>query len=37
MGESVAIKGALRFHIVSTQQEMERGFDRPRLALALSM
>jgi hypothetical protein len=25
-GEEVAITGALRFHIVSTQQEMERGF-----------
>jgi len=37
VGETVAIKGALRFHIVSTQQEMERGFDGPKLALALSM
>lgn len=27
IGESPAIRGALRFHIVSTQQEMERGFD----------
>jgi hypothetical protein len=27
VGETPSIKGALRFHIVSTQQEMERGFD----------
>jgi hypothetical protein len=26
-GEGPSIRGALRFHIVSTQQEMERGFD----------
>ncbi|WP_439551790.1 hypothetical protein [Falsiroseomonas sp.] len=27
IGETPSIRGALRFHIVSTQQEMERGFD----------
>ncbi|MGX9963634.1 hypothetical protein ACVFYP_09920 [Roseomonas sp. F4] len=27
VGETPSIRGALRFHIVSTQQEMERGFD----------
>lgn len=26
-GETPAIRGALRFHVVSTQQEMERAFD----------
>jgi hypothetical protein len=26
-GEGPSIRGALRFHMVSTQQEMERGFD----------
>ncbi|MGI9128857.1 MAG: hypothetical protein ACR2IG_11650 [Roseomonas sp.] len=26
-GEGPSIRGALRFHILSTQQEMERGFD----------
>jgi hypothetical protein len=35
IGESPAIKGALRFHIVTTQQEMERAFDAPALAAAL--
>lgn len=34
-GESIAIKGALRFQIVTTQQELERRFDAPTLALAL--
>jgi hypothetical protein len=34
-GETPAIRGALRFHIVSSQQEMERGFDAQRLAAAL--
>jgi len=34
-GETPAIRGALRFHIVSTQQEMERRFDPARLAVAL--
>lgn len=34
-GESEAIRGALRFHIVSTQQEMERAFDAPGLAARL--
>jgi hypothetical protein len=34
-GEGQAIRGALRFHIVSTQQEMERAFDAPRLAARL--
>lgn len=32
VGESVAIRGALRFHIVSTQQELERRFDAALLA-----
>ena len=32
VGEALAIKGALRFHIVSTQQEMERAFDAEPLA-----
>jgi hypothetical protein len=36
IGETPSIRGALRFHIVSTQQEMERGFDAPALARALS-
>lgn len=31
-GEQPAITGALRFHIVSTQQEMERKFNPERLA-----
>ena len=31
-GEGPAIRGALRFHVVSTQQEMERRFDRVALA-----
>jgi hypothetical protein len=35
IGEAPAIRGALRFHIVSTQQEMERRFDAPRLAARL--
>lgn len=34
-GEEVAITGALRFHIVSTQQEMERGFKPEPLARKL--
>jgi hypothetical protein len=34
-GETPAIRGALRFHVVSTQQEMERAFDAPALAAAL--
>ncbi len=34
-GETPAIRGALRFHMVSTQQEMERAFDRPSLAVNL--
>lgn len=34
-GEALAIRGALRFHIVSTQQEMERGFDPAGLCAAL--
>lgn len=34
-GESLAIRGALRFHIVSAQQEMERGFDPAGLCAAL--
>jgi hypothetical protein len=35
IGETPAIKGALRFHLVAAQQEMERGFDAPRLAARL--
>ncbi len=35
-GETPAIRGALRFHIVSAQQEMERGFDAPTLAQRLA-
>jgi hypothetical protein len=35
-GESPAIRGALRFHIVTTQQEMERRFDRAGLAAAVA-
>lgn len=34
-GEEAAITGALRFHIVSTQQDMERGFKPEALALKL--
>jgi hypothetical protein len=36
VGETPAIRGALRFHMVSTQQEMERAFDREGLAAALA-
>lgn len=32
IGESPSIRGALRFHLVSTQQEMERRFDGVALA-----
>lgn len=32
VGEAVAIRGALRFHIVTTQQELEGRFDAPQLA-----
>lgn len=35
IGETPAIRGALRFHIVASQQEMERGFDAPALAARL--
>ncbi len=35
VGETPAIRGALRFHFVATQQEMERRFDASRLALSL--
>lgn len=35
IGETPAIRGALRFHMVSTQQEMERAFDAPELARRL--
>lgn len=35
IGETPAIKGALRFHLVSSQQEMERAFDAPALARGL--
>ena len=34
-GDSVAILGALRMHIVSTDQELERQFDLAALALAM--
>lgn len=34
-GEGPSIRGALRFHIVSTQQEMERGFTPQALSSAL--
>jgi hypothetical protein len=36
IGETPSIKGALRFHIVSSQQEMERRFDPAALAAALT-
>lgn len=32
VGEGPSIRGALRFHIVTTQQELERRFDAPVLA-----
>ena len=32
-GEGPSIRGALRFHMLSTQQEMERGFDPAGLSL----
>ncbi|MCX8133326.1 MAG: hypothetical protein N3D18_05090 [Roseococcus sp.] len=35
VGEAPAIRGALRFHVVSSQQELERRFDAPALAGAL--
>ncbi|WP_439598396.1 hypothetical protein [Falsiroseomonas sp.] len=35
VGETPSIRGALRFHIVSTQQEMERHFDPPGLTRKL--
>ena len=35
IGETPAIRGALRFHLVSTQQEMERRFDAAALATRL--
>jgi hypothetical protein len=35
IGETPAIKGALRFHVIACQQEMERAFDAPGLAAAL--
>ncbi len=35
VGEGPSIRGALRFHIVSTQQELERRFDPAALASAL--
>jgi hypothetical protein len=34
-GEGPSIRGALRFHMLSTQQEMERGFDPAGLSLRL--
>ncbi len=34
-GETPAIRGALRFHVVSTQQELERAFDPAELAAKL--
>ncbi|WP_203072957.1 hypothetical protein [Falsiroseomonas ponticola] len=36
VGETPAIRGALRFHIVSTQQELERLFEPAPLARALA-
>lgn len=36
VGETPSIKGALRFHLVAAQQEMERRFDPPRLARRLA-
>jgi hypothetical protein len=35
IGETPSIKGALRFHVIACQQEMERAFDAPGLAAAL--
>ncbi|MCW8086805.1 hypothetical protein [Sabulicella glaciei] len=35
-GEEEAIRGALRFHVVTTVQEMERRFDLPSLAAAVA-
>lgn len=35
-GEGPSIRGALRFHVVSTQQEMERGFDPSGLSARLA-
>lgn len=35
VGEAPSIRGALRFHVVSTRQEMERRFDPAGLATAL--
>ncbi|BDG73638.1 hypothetical protein Rmf_35670 [Roseomonas fluvialis] len=35
IGETPAIRGALRFHVVSSQQEMERRFDPARLGANL--
>lgn len=37
VGETPSIRGALRFHIVTTQEEMERAFDAPALAGALCL
>jgi len=37
VGETPSIRGALRFHIVTTQEEMERAFDAPALAVALCL
>lgn len=34
-GETPSICGALRFHVVSAQQELERGFDAPELTVRL--
>jgi len=34
-GEGIAIRGALRFQIVTTQPELKRRFDAPALAEAL--
>lgn len=36
VGEALAIRGALRFHVVSAEQEMRRRFDLPALAQNLS-
>ncbi len=36
IGETPAIRGALRFHVVTSQQEMERAFDPAALAARLA-
>lgn len=36
VGEAPSLRGALRFHVVSTQQELERRFEAPALARGLA-